>query len=272
MSAIDVRRAVATTATSTSLVVIIAAACWGQTQTQTAQAPAETHTKGKVDPQINAQFQNANIKEFIKRFESNDREVFVKRREITKAVGLKPGMAVADIGAGTGLFTRLFADEVGSSGKVYAVDVSPEFLDHIAAMARKSGQTQIVTIRGTQGSTNLAPRSIDVAFLCDVYHHLENHEKVLASIHRALRPGGTLVLVEFDRVHGKSTEFVLKHVRAGRDEFLREIESAGFRSVDTRQNLKLRDNFLARFEKREKDRTAEAAKRKPSTVKSDDRR
>ena len=118
---------------------------------------------------------------------------------------LKPGMAVADIGAGTGLFTRLFADEVGTGGKVYAVDVSKDFLDYIAAEARRRGQPQIETIRGTQASTNLPAGSVDVAFLCDVYHHLENHEKILATIYQALRPRGLLVLVEFDRVEGKST-------------------------------------------------------------------
>jgi SAM-dependent methyltransferase len=87
-----------------------------------------------------------------------------------------------------------------------------------------------------------------------VYHHLENHQKILASIHQALRPGGLLVLVEFDRVEGKSSDFVLKHIRAGQQEFRREIESAGFRPIPLPQGqaLSLKENFLARFEKRER--------------------
>ena len=117
---------------------------------------------------------------------------------------------------------------MGPSGKVYAVDISQEFLDHIAAQAKTQGQAQVVTVRGTQDSTNLPPGSVDLVFLCDVYHHLEDHEKILASIHQALRPGGVLVLVEFDRVEGKSSDFVLKHIRAGQEEFRREIEAAGF--------------------------------------------
>jgi ubiquinone/menaquinone biosynthesis C-methylase UbiE len=230
---------------------LLLAACWGQTQTapSPAQAKNKAHSKGKVDPGINAQFQKANVKDFIKRFESNDREVFVKRREITKALELKPGMAVADIGAGTGLFTRLFANEVGPSGKVYAVDISKDFLDYITAQARSRGQTQIVTIRGTQDSTNLPQGSVDLVFLCDVYHHLENHEKILASIHLALRPGGMLVLVEFDRVEGKSSEFVLKHIRASQNEFRGEVESAGFETVQSFEGPKLRENFIAKFRK-----------------------
>ena len=174
----------------------------------------------------------------------------MKRHEIAKALRLKRGMAVADVGAGTGLFTRLFAELVGPEGKVYAVDISKEFLDYIAAQAKAKGQAQVVTVRGTQDSTNLPAGSVDLVFLCDVYHHLEDHEKVLSSIHRALRPGGSLVLVEFDRIEGKSSDFVLKHIRAGQAEFRREIESAGFESVDTPPGPKLRENFFARFTRR----------------------
>jgi len=144
-----VQQAVMVAVASSSLPV---AGVWAQTQTTLDPAQSKAHSQ-KVDPQINAQFQKGSVKDFIKRFESNDREVFVKRREIADVLDLKPGMAVADIGAGTGLFTRLFADAVGPGGKVYAVDVSKDFLDHIAAGARMRGQPQVETIRGTQEST-----------------------------------------------------------------------------------------------------------------------
>src|SRR5271166_5636048 len=223
------------------------------TQVPTTRDPAQTkRISKKVDPQINAQFQKGSVEDFIKRFESNDREVFAKRHEIVKFLDLTPGMAVADIGAGTGLFTRLFADTVGPGGKVYAVDVSKSFLDHIAAGARMRGQPQIDTIRGTQETTSLPAGSVDVAFLCDVYHHLENHEKILASIHQALRPRGLLVLVEFDRVEGKSTTFVLNHIRASQAEFRIEIEGAGFQPLSISQALRLKENFIAKFQKTEK--------------------
>ncbi len=235
-------------ACSTLLTVAI---CWAQTQAQpqsavTTDQQDKRGTK-KVDPSINAQFRKADVKEFIKRFESKDREVYVKRREIVAALELKPGMAVADVGAGTGLFTRMIADEVGPKGKVYAVDISREFLAHIAKEAHRVGHSQIVTIQGSQNSTNLPPRSVDLVFLCDVYHHLENHRKVLASIHEALRPGGALVLVEFDRIAGKSSEFVLKHIRASQSEFRAEVEAAGFRTVSNFHAPVLKENFVARF-------------------------
>src|SRR4051812_21273065 len=231
---------------------LLVAASWGQSQTTSEKASggSRSQSQKKVDPSINAPFRKAKVQDFVKRFESDDREVYVKRHEITRALGLKRGMSVADLGAGTGLFTRLFADLVGPEGKVYAVDISREFLDYIAAQAKAKGQAQVVTVRGTQDSTNLPAGSVDLVFLCDVYHHLEDHEKVLSSIHQALRPGGSLVLVEFDRVEGKSSDFVLKHIRAGKAEFRREIESSGFESVDTPPGPKLKENFYARFTRR----------------------
>lgn len=244
---------------SSSLVVV---ACWGQTQTAPATPRAGTQSK-KVDPQINAQFQEGDAKGFIKRLEAKDREVYVKRGEILGALELRPGMAVADIGAGSGLFTRLMAEKVGSQGKVYAVEVSKTFLDYIASQAKSKGQRQIVTVRGTQDSTNLAPNSIDAVFICDAYHHLEKHEKILASIHQALRVHGVLVLVEFNRVEGKSSKFVLKHIRAGQAEFRREIEEAGFEPVADFEAPKLKENFVAKFRKKEGD---VKGKRKPEAL------
>jgi len=202
------------------------------------------------DPQINAPFKNPDVNEFIKRFETSDREVFAKRQEIVAALGLTPGMAVADVGAGTGLFTHLIAEKVGQTGKVYAVEIAPTFRAHIAAQAKERGQNQVVIVDGSQGSTNLPDESVDLVFLCDVYHHLEKPQEVLASIHRALRPGGKLVVIDFDRVHGKSADFVLKHVRAGQDVFRKEIESAGYSIASAQSSPPLKENFFLRFEKR----------------------
>src|SRR5205085_2405627 len=70
-----------------------------------------------VRPGINKPFENPDVKEYVGKFEVESREVYAKRGEIVAACGLKPGMAVADVGAGTGLFTRLFAREVGPTGK-----------------------------------------------------------------------------------------------------------------------------------------------------------
>lgn len=213
-------------------------------------AQSKSAGKSQADPKINEPFRNPDVKEYVKKFESDSRETFVYRREIVGALGLKPGMAVADVGAGTGLFTRMIARRVGPTGKVYAVDIARPFLDHIAADARNRGHTQVVTVLGSQDSINLPEGSVDLAFLSDVYHHLEAPEKTLASIHKVLRPHGRLVVVEFDRVEGRSSPFVLKHVRASQAVFRKEIEDAGFVMIPTPDAPKLKENFLLRFEKR----------------------
>lgn len=82
-----------------------------------------------------------------------------------------------------------------------------------------------------------------------MYHHLEKPEKSLASIRQALKPEGQLVVVDFDRVEGRSSEFVLKHVRAGKDVFRREIELAGFRWIAASKPPSLKENFFLRFQK-----------------------
>ncbi len=224
---------------SATIVVLAVSRC----SSQTAAPPTKTDSK------INEPFQKPDVKGFIKRFESDDREIFAKRDEIVAALGLRPGMAVADVGAGTGLFTRLFAEKVGKAGRVYAVDIAPRFLAHIAAEARKHGQSQVVTVQGTQLSTNLPSQSVDLVFLCDVYHHLENPENTLASIRQALKPEGKLVVIDFDRVEGRSSEFVLKHVRAGQNVFRKEIEAAGFWFEPIKKAPTFKENFLLRFEK-----------------------
>jgi len=230
-------------AVSTSMFVLTAT--WGWTQTQTTSPTPSSQVK--TDPKINEPFKKPDVKAYIKKFESDDRETYAKRHEIVASLGLTPGMTVADVGAGTGLFTRSFAEKVGSTGKVYAVDIAPRFLEHIAAEAKKRGQTNVVTVLGTQDTTNLPRESVDLVFLCDVYHHLEKPEKTLASIRRALKPRGVLVVVDFDKTAGKSSAFVLKHVRAGKDVFRREIEMAGFTWIPTPKPPSLKENFLFRF-------------------------
>jgi ubiquinone/menaquinone biosynthesis C-methylase UbiE len=216
-------------------------------RSQTSAPTSERHSK--TDPKINEPFKKADVKGFVKKFESDDRELYKKRDQIIAALGLLPGMAVADVGAGTGLFTRLLADQVGPKGKVYAVDISPQLLAHIAAEAKKRRRDNVVTIQGSQDSTNLPRESVDLVFVCDVYHHLEQPEKTLASIRQALKPGGRLIVIDFDRVEGKSTPFVLQHVRASQEVFRKEIQSAGFSVMAAASTPDLKESFYLCFQK-----------------------
>jgi ubiquinone/menaquinone biosynthesis C-methylase UbiE len=197
-----------------------------------------------LDPRLNAD-------EFVERFERDGREAYEARNAILKAVGVRSGMHVADVGAGTGLFTVLFSREVGSNGWVYAVDISPKFVEHIATRAQEAGIHNITPVLCDQDSVNLPPESIDVAFVCDTYHHFAYPTDTAGSIYRALRPGGTLVVVDFIRDAATSSDWILGHVRAGKDVFTREIQSVGFEPPQEPVVEGLRENYLLVFRKAE---------------------
>ena len=191
--------------------------------------------------------ESLDVAKFVERFEGESRDVYARRFEITDALSLSPGERVADIGAGTGFFSFLFADRVGPSGRIDAVEISPAFLAHLREQRTERDLEQLRVVEGSARSVELEPDSIDLAFICDVYHHFEYPSETLASLRRAIRPGGSLVLIEFERIPGVSPEWLLEHVRAGREVFTAEIEAAGFRLNGEIEIEGLDENYVLRF-------------------------
>jgi predicted methyltransferase len=207
-------------------------------------AHAETPVVG---PDMNAYYHGADYERWRSIFESGGREVYDRRLEILRALEIKPGMRVADVGAGTGLYTMLFADAIGPTGTVYAVDISESFVEAIGARAAEAGLKNIVPVLSQQKSTELPPGSVDLVFMADTYHHFEYPRSMLDSIRAALVPGGKLAIIDFRREPGVSSRWILGHVRAGREEVIREVEQAGFKLID--EPIKLRGNYFVRFRK-----------------------
>jgi ubiquinone/menaquinone biosynthesis C-methylase UbiE len=212
---------------------------------------AGTAQEKSVKPGINQPFEKPDLKDFLKKFEGESREIAANVKEIVAACKIKPGMAVADVGAGTGLFTRKFATEVGAKGKVFAVDISPTFLRHIEKTCADAKIENVQTVLCDQFSTKLPKNSVDLVFICDTYHHFEFPERTLQSLHDALRPGGKLLLIDFQRIEGKSSDWTLGHVRAGKEVFVREVTAAGFQALGEEDLLK--ENYFVRFAKVEQD-------------------
>lgn len=219
-------------------------------------APATTEPAAgeqSVKPGINAEYDNTksetDVEKWVGRFEREGREVYAQRAAIVAAMGLRDGQVVADVGAGTGSYTELFSKAVGPAGKVYAEDIVPAFLEHIQAKANELGLDNVQTVLGTEKSIELPADSVDVVFVCDTYHHFEYPQEMLASIHRALRPGGQLVIVDFKRVEGESREWVMNHVRAGQDVVTNEVTSADFEFVEAIPVDGLTENYLLWFRK-----------------------
>lgn len=220
----------------------------GSQEAASGQAPREA----SVNPGINKQYlePQTNVTLWVERFEREGREIYDQRKEILDAVEVRPGAAVADVGSGTGLFTLLFAERTGPTGTVFAVDLVSEFLALIDQRARAAGLKNVRTHRCTERSVELPKNSIDLAFICDVYHHFEYPQSSLASIHSALKANGEMVMVEFKRIPGVTSDWTLNHVRAGQEVFTAEIVKSGFEKVAEYDLLK--DNYVIRFRKKAK--------------------
>lgn len=129
--------------------------------------------------------------------ERSEREQEERTDLLLKALALKSGMVVADIGAGTGYLSRRMAEIVAPGGRVLAVDVQPEMIRLLEGLAKRTGQTNIEPRLGSETDVNLAPASVDLAVMVDVYHELTYPYEALASVLQALKPGGEVVFVEY---------------------------------------------------------------------------
>ena len=215
------------------------------------RAQENTENENSVKPGINKNFldPDLDIDQWLGRFEVESREVYSARERVLAECKIEPGSVVADIGAGTGFYSCIFSAAVGQSGWVYAVDISPKFLQHINEKAQESDASNLTAVLGSERSIRLPPNSVDLAFVCDTYHHFEYPKQTVASIFRAIKPGGTLVVIDFERIPGKSREFILGHVRAGKEVFRKEIEQVGF-TLESEVNIpSFEENYFLRFRK-----------------------
>lgn len=129
--------------------------------------------------------------------EREEREREERGSLLLQELDLRPGMHVADVGAGTGYYSRRIAPLVGPTGKVYAVDVQPQMVAMLREAAARPGLGNIVPVLAGVDDPKLAPGSIDLALMVDVYHELEYPHEVLGKLVQALKPDGRLVFVEY---------------------------------------------------------------------------
>jgi ubiquinone/menaquinone biosynthesis C-methylase UbiE len=187
------------------------------------------------------------ITEWVERFEGESREVFAHRHRITAALDLKPGQAVADVGAGTGLYVPFLAERVGKSGKVYAVDISRPFIEHITRKAKENGLSQVTAVLGTERSIELPANSVDMIFTSDAYHHFVHYQDMLASMRKALKPGGQLIVIDYDIEAPGMEPSIIAHVGRKKGEFRRQIEAGGFRFARDMTLKEMKTSFIYRF-------------------------
>ena len=195
---------------------------------------------------INEKFINgADANDWDGRFSSEQRDVFIHKNKIVEQMNIQDGEHVVDLGAGTGVFISDFLNRVGS-GKVYALEISDSFINFLNKKNDSDWQRRVEVIKSTSESTTLADASVNVIFLCDVFHHFENINAMLNDFKRILKRPGRVIIVDFDRKNGKATPFILSHQPFSKDDHVKYFENVGFQFTGEK-DAELTQNFMMEF-------------------------
>jgi SAM-dependent methyltransferase len=182
--------------------------------------------------------------------------------KLAEVLELKPGMTIADVGAGGGAMTVVLGKWIGT-GHVFATDIVPESLATIRDYARREGVNNVTVIEGASASTNLPEGCCDAIFLRHVYHHIADHEAFNASLNRALKPGGRLAIIDFVPRKGSKLPEGVPANRGGHGVLpnivISEVSARGFAHIKTIDAWPPGDKdpsyFLVLFRKQDADPT-----------------
>jgi ubiquinone/menaquinone biosynthesis C-methylase UbiE len=136
--------------------------------------------------------------DWIARLERPERVATLKIDYIIEKLALKPGMVVADLGAGPGVISLPMAKAVAPTGKVYAVDIDQAFIDHINMRAKEQHLSNVTAVLGQFSDPNLPARDVDVALFHDVLHHIKDRAAYLKNTAKYVKPSGRIAIVELD--------------------------------------------------------------------------
>lgn len=163
--------------------------------------------------------------------------------EVINAMDLKGGETIADVGCGSGYYTRRLAKAVGENGKVYAVDVQPEMIEIMKSLAERENLENIVPVLGETADPKLPAESVDWILLVDVYHEFQDPEPMLEALRRSLKPDGRVALLEY-RAEGDSARHIKPDHRMSVRQVLAEWSPAGFELVDLMEFLPTQHYFV----------------------------
>jgi arsenite methyltransferase len=168
-------------------------------------------------------------KAYIAMLDDPARDAYQKPDEVVRALALKPGETVADIGSGSGYFTLRLAAAVGDTGRVYGVDIDPDMIRHLNRRVRDAAVRNVQTVLSEPDDPLLADASIDRFVIVDTWHHIEKQPEYLALMKKMLKPGGQVVMIDFQKRElpvGPPLE-----MKIARENLVRQMETSGFRLV-----------------------------------------
>jgi len=178
-----------------------------------------------------AQLASRKADDWITTLERPERVAGQKVDEVLSRLNLKAGLTVADIGAGSGLFSRPIAKAVAPGGKVYAVDIQQELLDYIGKRARQENIGNIRPVLGEYDDPKLPARDVDIAFINDVLHHIEHRAAYLKALATYIKPTGRIVLIEMNKNDPNTPHRGQPELLVSREEMDRWMADAGFKPV-----------------------------------------
>jgi SAM-dependent methyltransferase len=157
------------------------------------------------------------------------RDAWQRPAELVAALGVRAGMAVADIGTGTGYLLPHLSRAAGAEGRVFAVDISSAMLDWVRDRAAREGISNVSTVIASGSATGLAPATVDRAIMINVWHHIEDPDAYARDLHRVMREGAILFIVEAHPEAGHRGG-PPRHFRLPPDAVVEQLERAGFRA------------------------------------------
>jgi arsenite methyltransferase len=184
-----------------------------------------------------AQLAPRKAEEWEKTLESPNRTATQKVAEVLSDLSLKPGMIVADIGAGSGFFSRPLAKAVAPNGKVYAVDIQQGLLDYINKRDTEENIHNIQTVLGEFDDPKLPVRNVDLAFINDVLHHIEHRAVYLKALGAYMKPSGRIAIIEMNKDDPNTGHKNQPELLVGREEIVGWMSDAGFKLVEEHADL-----------------------------------
>lgn len=184
------------------------------------------------------------IKQYLEHLDSVERDRYQKPVEVIEALKLKPGMAVADLGSGSGYFTRRFVEAVTETGMVYAIDVEPEMLAYVKeSIVHMHVPYTVEFILARPDSPKLPVESIDLLFVCNTIHHLDDRATYFRDLTSSLKPGGRISIIDFYPDERSGDLGFPKHHLVSRDTIIKELTDAGYK-LDREHTFLLKQYFL----------------------------
>ena len=167
------------------------------------------------------------------------RDQSMRPAQLTAEMGLKPGMTVADVGTGVGFMLPYLSRRVGAAGHVIGEDITDDFLGMARQRAEKQNLANVTFVKGTETDPNLPEGKMDEVLVLDAYHHFDYPEKMLAAIHKSLKPDGLLVIVEYyKREKAMPNGRAMSHIRLDMPDVIKEVEANRFHLIEEKERIR----------------------------------